>query len=62
MVAAPLVWPSTRWETIVRAVADAVHRKPWNKGKTVGQKVPFKRKRICAYRVRLHVHAHGAVS
>jgi hypothetical protein len=26
------------------SVANAVHREPWNKGKIVGQKVPFKLK------------------
>jgi hypothetical protein len=26
----------------VESSVDAVHREPWNKGKTVGQKAPFK--------------------
>ena len=30
-----------------------VHREPWNKGKIVGQKAPFKVKDIWALRVRL---------
>ena len=33
----------------------AGHRKPWNKGKIVGQKAPFKHKDIWALRVRLQV-------
>ncbi len=33
------------------SVANAVHREPWNKGKTVGQKAPFKVKDIWALRV-----------
>ena len=32
-----------------------VHREPWNKGKIVGQKAPFKLKDIWALRVRLHM-------
>ncbi len=31
------------------------HREPWNKGKLVGQKAPFKLKEIWAIRVRLQV-------
>lgn len=31
----------------------ATHREPWNKGKIVGQKAPFKPKDIWALRVRL---------
>ncbi len=34
---------------------NAVHREPWNKGKIVGQKVPFKLKDIWALRVRLQM-------
>ncbi len=34
------------------SVANAVHREPWNKGKIVGQKAPFKPKDIWALRVR----------
>ncbi len=33
--------------------ANAVNREPWNKGKIVGQKAPFKLKDIWALRVRL---------
>ena len=33
----------------------AVHREPWNKGKIVGQKAPFKVKDIWALRVRLQM-------
>jgi len=34
-----------------------VHREPWNKGKIVGQKAPFKLKNIWALRVRLQMEA-----
>jgi hypothetical protein len=37
------------------SVANAVHREPWNKGKIVGQKAPFKVKDIWALRVRLQM-------
>ena len=40
------------------AVANAVHREPWNKGKIVGQKAPFKLKDIWALRVRLQWKCH----
>lgn len=29
------------------SAANTVHREPWNKGKIVGQKAPFKLKDIC---------------
>ena len=35
--------------------AKATHRDPWNKGKIVGQKAPFKVKDIWALRVRLQM-------
>lgn len=35
--------------------ANATHREPWNKGKIVGQKAPFKPKEIWALRVRLQM-------
>ena len=35
----------------------AVHREPWNKGKIVGQKAPFKVKDIWALRVRLQMES-----
>jgi hypothetical protein len=35
--------------------ATAVHREPWNKGKIVGQKAPFKLKDIWALGVRLQM-------
>ena len=35
--------------------ANASHREPWNKGKIVGQKVPFKPQEIWALRVRLQM-------
>ena len=37
--------------------ANAVHREPWNKGKIVGQKAPFKLKDIWAIRVRLQMES-----
>jgi len=52
---AHLVRPSTRWETIMGSAANAAHREPWNKGKIVGQKAPFKLKDIWARRVRLQM-------
>ena len=39
----------------MESVANRVHRKPWNKGKIVGQKAPFKIKDIWALRVRLQM-------
>ena len=35
--------------------ASAVHREPWNKGKIVGQKAPFKLKDIWALRIQLQM-------
>jgi len=35
----------------------AAHREPWNKGKIVGQKTPFKLKYIWALRVRLQMES-----
>ena len=37
--------------------ANAVHREPWNKGKIVGQKTPFKVRDIWALRVRLQMES-----
>jgi integrase len=37
--------------------ANVVHREPWNKGKIVGQKAPFKLKDIWALRVRLQMES-----
>ena len=39
----------------MRSEANAAHREPWNKGKIVGQKTPFKVKDIGALRVRLQM-------
>ena len=36
---------------------NAVHREPWNKGKIVGQKAPFKVKDIWTLRVRLQMES-----
>lgn len=52
---AQAVSPSTRWESIMETSDDSVHREPWNKGKVVGQKAPFKLKDIWALRVRLQM-------
>ena len=41
----------------MESVANAVHREPWNKGKIVGQKAPFKVKEIWALRVRLQMES-----
>jgi len=37
--------------------ANAIHREPWNKGKIIGQKAPFKLQEIWALRVRLHMES-----
>lgn len=39
----------------METVANAVYREPWNSGKIVGQKAPFKLKDIWALRVRLQM-------
>src|ERR1044072_8173154 len=39
----------------MESVATVVHREPWNKGKIVGQKAPFKLRDIWALRVRLQM-------
>jgi hypothetical protein len=39
----------------MESVANATHREPWNKGKIVGHKAPFKLKDIWALRVRLQM-------
>ncbi len=41
----------------MESVANAIHREPWNKGKIVGQKAPFKVKDIWALRVRLQMES-----
>ncbi len=42
-------------ESSASASASALRREPWNKGKIVGQKAPFKVKDIWALRVRLQI-------
>lgn len=37
------------------STGNTAHREPWNKGKIVGQKAPFKLKDIWALRVRLQM-------
>lgn len=39
----------------METISNATHHDPWNKGKIVGQKVPFKLKEIWALRVRLQM-------
>ena len=39
----------------MESIASAARREPWNKGKIVGQKAPFKLKDIWALRVRLQM-------
>ena len=39
----------------MESIAETSHREPWNKGKIVGQKAPFKTKDIWALRVRLQI-------
>ncbi len=45
------------WEAIMGSNANVAHRGPWNKGKIVGQKAPFKLKDIWALRVRLQMES-----
>jgi len=40
---------------MISSATSTEHRAPWNKGKIVGQKAPFKRKEIWALRVRLQL-------
>jgi hypothetical protein len=47
--------PSTGQESDMEANASTANREPWNKGKIVGQKAPFKLKDIWALRVRLQM-------
>ena len=42
-------------DSVLNARGNPVHREPWNKGKLVGQKAPFKLKDIWALRVRLQM-------
>ena len=39
----------------MESIATASHREPWNKGKIVGQKAPFKLKDSWTLRVRLQM-------
>ena len=39
----------------MKSVASALYREPWNKGKIVGQKAPFKAKDVWELRVRLQM-------
>jgi len=42
------------------STGNTAHREPWNKGKIVGQKAPFKLKDIWALRVRLQMEGRVA--
>lgn len=44
----------------METTVSAARREPWNKGKIVGQKAPFKLKDIWALRVRLQITPSGA--
>ena len=41
----------------MKSNVSAGHREPWNKGKIVGHKAPFKLKDIRALRVRLQIES-----
>ena len=41
----------------MKTAGNADHREPWNKGKIVGQKAPFKLKDIWALHVRLQIES-----
>lgn len=49
--------PSIRWETIAGTAGIATASEPWNTGKFVGQKAPFKPMDIWALRVRLQMES-----
>ena len=44
-----------RMESIMELICTSQHREPWNNGKLVGQKAPFKLKEIWAIRTRLQM-------
>jgi hypothetical protein len=50
-----MVLPQPKEEDEMDTTATVVRRGPWNKGKLVGQKAPFKVKDIWAIRVRLQL-------
>src|ERR1019366_122697 len=52
---ADLLAPSLQEPTMESPKSNAAVRPPWNKGKLVGQKAPFKLKEIWAIRVRLQL-------
>ena len=43
------------WEIVMEGETASNRREPWNKGRLVGQKAPFKPKEIWAIRVRLQM-------
>src|SRR4029079_8871713 len=51
-----VVLPSPERRTTMESMHVTPRREPWNKGKLVGQKAPFKLKDIWAIRVRLQMH------
>jgi integrase len=48
-------WPIAAFESDNHIADTSQHREPWNKGKLVGEKAPFKLKEIWAIRTRLHM-------
>jgi len=50
-----VVGPQLDGSPIMGSVSNVVHREPWNMGRIVGQKSPFKIKNIWALRVRLQM-------
>lgn len=51
--------PSTGPESIMVSATAMIHHAPWNTGKIVGQKAPFKVKEIWALRVRFELQQRG---
>ena len=48
-----------QWGTAMDTSASNAHHEPWNKGKIVGQKAPFKLKDIWALRIRLQMEGRA---
>jgi hypothetical protein len=55
VLGSPAQWLNSYRKSIVGTTANAVSPAPWNKGKIVGQKAPFKLKDIWALSVRLQM-------
>lgn len=52
--------PFLEQEGIMESAIASAHHEPWNKGKLVGQKAPFKLPEIWAIRVRLQLQGRCA--